>query len=223
MIRPSRLPIWAASGDNGDMNAIQSLALMLGLSALSVAAQVPQRDLTVELRQVDDAQSAGYSVGTQPQRPALTQQQVQVRNGEQASLRLGQSIPMQWVESVSVQNDSVSASAPAAGVSSSSRGGSVKNAVTWMDSGQSITLRPRWSGGKQLVTVEVEVQSASVDARNGVDLPAQSRSHVATTVSVALGQWVTIAATGTSAQAGVYSSRGNADPRRLLQIRVQAP
>ncbi len=205
------------------MNALKSLALCLGCIALSAAAQAPLRDLLVELRQVEDTQGGGYSVGTQPQRPALTQQQVQVRNGEKASLRLGQSIPMQWVESVSVQSDSVSASAPTAGASSSSRGGSVKNAVTWMDSGQSIVLRARWPGGKQPVTIEVEVQSASVEARGGADLPAQSRSHVATTVSAVLGQWVTIAATGTNAPAGVYSSQGNSNTRRLLQLRVQAP
>ncbi len=205
------------------MKARPSLLLCLAGFALSAAAQLPPRELTVALRQVDDAQSAGYSVGTQTQRPTLTQQQVQVRNGEQASLRLGQSIPMQWLEAASMQSDSVSASAPSAAASSSRRSGSVKNAVTWMDSGQSITLRPRWPGGQQPVTVELEVQTASVDARNGAELPAQSRSHVATTVSVELGQWVTIAATGTNAPAGVYSSKGSADSRRLLQIRVQAP
>lgn len=192
-------------------------------SAMPVRAQPPQRDLTLELRQVDEGNSTGYSVSTQPQRPQLTQQQVQVRNGEKAVLRLGQSIPMQWVQSVSSQSASVAASSASATASSSSQGGSVQNAVTWMEAGQSITLRPRWPGGKQAVNVEIEVQTASVGDRTSAELPVQSRSHLVTTVSVALGQWVTIAASGTPAQAGIYSSAGSKDARSLLQIRVQAP
>jgi hypothetical protein len=187
-------------------------------SILPALAQPPQRDLTIELRQVEEGDGAGYSVSTQPQKALMTPQQVQVRNGEKAILRLGQSIPMQWVHSVSAQSASLATS----GASASSRGGSVKNAITWMAAGQSITLRPRWPGGKQPVTVEVEVQTASVGERTGTELPTQSRSQLATTVSVALGQWVTIAATGASAQAGAYSSEGSSDARRLLQLRVQA-
>lgn len=203
-----------------------ALAGCLLVSALPVLAQIPKRYLTVELRQVEEGQGGqggGYSVSTQPQRALMTPQQVQVRNGEKASLRVGQSIPMQWVQSMSAQSASLEVSAASAGTSASSRGGSIKNALTWMDAGQSITLRPRWPGAKQPVTVEVEVQTASVEERNGAELPTQSRSQLATIVSVPLGQWVTIAATGANAQAGVYSSEGSNDARRLLQIRVQAP
>jgi hypothetical protein len=71
--------------------------------------------------------------------------------------------------------------------------------------------------------VEVEVQSARVEARTGAELPAQQRSQLATTVSAPLGQWVTIAITGSSPQPGVYSSEAANEPRRLLQLRVTAP
>ena len=199
------------------------LAGCLLASLLPALAQLPKRDLTIELRQVEEGDGASYSASTQPQRPLLTQQQVLVRNGEKAVLRLGKSIPMQWVQSVSSQSASQSASAASAAASSRSSGGSVKNAITWMDSGQGITLRPRWPGGKQPVMVEVEVQTASVGERTSTKLPTQARSHVATIVSAALGQWVTLAATGASPQSGVYSSEGTSDARRLLQLRVQAP
>jgi hypothetical protein len=189
------------------------------VSILPALAQLPQRDLTLELRQVEEGDGAGYSVRTEPQKALMAPQQIQVRNGEKAILRLSQSIPMQWVQSVSAQSASLTASA----ASASSSSGGVKNAISWMDSGQSIALRPRWPGGKQPVTVEVEVQTASVGERTSAELPAQSRSLMATIVSAALGQWVTIAATGASAQSGVYGSEGSNDARRLLQLRVQAP
>jgi hypothetical protein len=41
-----------------------------------------------------------------------------------------------------------------------------------------------------------------------------------TTLGAPLGQWVTLATTGNSAQRGVYGSEAASDPRRLLQLRV---
>lgn len=94
----------------------------------------------------------------------------------------------------------------ASGASASSSGGSVTNAVTWMDAGQSLEVKPRWLGGQHPVVVEVDMKSASVGDRTGAELPEQSRSQVVTTVSAPLGQWVTIAATGSRPQPGVYGS-----------------
>jgi len=95
--------------------------------------------------------------------------------------------------------------------------------VTWMDAGQSLKVHPRWPGKQQPVLVDVEMQSASVDDRTGSELPEQSRSHLATTVSAPMGQWVTIAASGNRPQPGVYSSDASSNTRLLLQIRVLAP
>jgi hypothetical protein len=197
---------------------ILAVAGLCGLSAGHVMAQPPQRDLTVELRQVEEG-SAGQVVGTQPRVALMTPQQVQVRNGSKATFSLGQSIPLQWVQSISTQNSSLSIP----GAEARSRGGRVSQALTWMEAGQTITVLPRWPGGQQAVSVEVEVQTASVQARDGAELPVQTRSQLATTVGAPLGQWVTIATTGNSPQRGVYSSEATAEPRRLLQLRVSAP
>jgi hypothetical protein len=196
-----------------------ALTGLLMLAALPALAELPKRDLVVEMREVDVAAGGAYTVGTQASQPLLAPQQVRVRNGEKASLSLGRSMPMQWIASASAQSASLSL----AGASASSRGGSLTSAVTWMDSGQSIKLQPSWPGAQQSVSVEIEVLSTRVEASNGAELPAQARSQLATTVSAPLGQWVSIAFTGKSPESGVYDSDAASDPRRLLQIRVLAP
>lgn len=193
------------------------LALFVVLSALPAQAELPKRDLMLELRQVDAA--GGVTVSTQSREPLLTPQQIRVRNGAKASLRLEQALPMQWVKAASAQTESLSAT----GVTSRNSGGRVVNEVTWMEAGQSLTVQPRWPGGKQAVTVEIEVQAAAVGDRIGAELPTQSRSQTATTVSAPLGQWVTIATTGSSPARGVYSSEATVKSRRLMQLRVLAP
>lgn len=194
------------------------LAFLTMLPVLPALADLPKRDLMVELRQVEERDSSGYTVSTQSRTPLMAEQHVQVRNGEKASLSVGKSMPMQWVQSVAAQSATLATS----GASASSSGGAVTNTVTWMDAGQSIKVHPRWPGGKQPVVVDVEMQSASVGDRTGAELPDQSRNQVTTTVSAPLGQWVTIALSGSSAQRGVYGSDASSS-RRLLQIRVLAP
>lgn len=199
-----------------------ALAGLVFVSALVLPpswAQLPKRDLTVELRQVEESAGSAYSVRTQAHIEPLAEQSIQVRNGEKASLSLGKSIPMQWVQSVTSQSAMLAAS----GASASSNSGGVTHAVTWMDAGQALKLHPVWPGAKQLVTVDIEVQAATLAPRVGEELPAQSRSRTATTVRVPLGQWITIASTGSSLQAGVYGSDAASNTKRLLQIRVQAP
>ena len=198
---------------------LAAFCLLAMLPVLPALAELPKRDLTVELRQVEEGDSSGYSVGTQSRTPLLAAQHVQVKNGEKASLSLGCSIPMQWVQSVTAQSATLAAS----GASASSSGGSLSNAVTWMDAGQILKVKPRWPGGQQPVVVDVDMQSASVGERTGAELPEQSRSQVATTVSAPLGQWVTIAATGSRPQPGVYGSDASSNPRLLLQLRLMAP
>lgn len=190
--------------------------------AKAPAKAEPRRDLRVELRQVEEG-GAGYGVGTQPRTPLLAPQQLQVRNGERATLRLGQSIPVQWVKSV----ESHTAALAAGGATASRQGGGVTQEVMWMDAGQSLSVRPHWPGGRQPVTLELEVQAAGVDPHAGVatgtPLPVQSRSQLVTTLTAPLGEWVTIASTGAAPQRGVYGSEAARDARRLLQLRVQAP
>jgi hypothetical protein len=188
-------------------------------TAPSGKSGLPQRDLILEIRQVADVQGGGYSVGTRPASNLLATQQVQVRNGQQAALRLGQAMPMLWTQSVVAQRASLAAS----GVSGSSESGGVSQALTWLEAGQSVVLRPRWAGGNQPVVVEVEVQSATVAERTGPELPVRTSSQLATVVSAPLGQWVTLASSGSAPQKGVYGTQSSAEPRRLLQVRVQLP
>jgi hypothetical protein len=195
---------------------VAGLVCLLPLAAL---AELPRRDLTVELRQVQEGEeSGGYSVGMAPREPTLAPQQVRVRNGEKARLQMTQSMPVLWAQKVEGQTSSLSVG----GATASSSGGGVTQAVTWMEAGQSLAVTPRWPGGKQpaRVEVEVEVQTAAVDERTGSELPATGRQQLVTTVTAPLRQWVTIATSGSAAQPGVYSSTANASRRRLLQIRV---
>ena len=184
---------------------------------------LPARDLTVEFRQIEEGRESGgqsyaagaSAAGTQAWEP----QMVQVRNGETARLQLSQAIPMQWVESVAVQATGGSAGSGAAATT----GAGVKNALQWFVAGQSLRVRPRWSGGRSEVLVELEVQRSAAEAQTHGDLPHQARATVSTTVTVPLAEWVTIAATGRGASASTYSSNAATQARRLLQIRVMAP
>ena len=189
-------------------------------AAHAADASLPKRDLTVELRQVEEGREGGssYSAGG-ADAPLWEPQMVQVRNGEKAVLRMNDAIPMQWTQSASMQ----------APVNSGAQGNtqnstaSVTNALAWFDAGQSMTVLPRWSGGNHPATLEVEVQRASVDARMGADLPKQTRNTITTTITAPLAEWVTVAATGKAPRAGSYSSESGLQVRRLLQVRVMAP
>ncbi len=206
---------------------------LLGLPPMATAAEKLKtvviresvRDLTVELRQVKEGQEddenpqtsgGAYTVGTANRAVDFAPQQVRVRNGEKASLQINQSMPMQWVQKI----ESQSATLSAAGTSASSQSGGVTQAVTWMESGQSLTVTPHWPGGKLPVKIEIEVQSSAVDERTSSDLPATQRQRFSSTVSAPLNRWVTIASSGKPARAGSYSSAGSSDGRRLTQIRV---
>jgi hypothetical protein len=170
--------------------------------ASSSAASLPKQDFTVEIRQMDEGARGGKTYGTEPSRDLMETQQVQVRNGERASLLMNIATPVQWVQSVSAQE------------------GKVKNALTWFQSGQTISLTPTWRGGKHPVLVDVDVQTASVQASPGGALPQQARSQVATSVSAALGEWVTIATSGNRAQRNTYSSEAATEKRVRLEMRV---
>lgn len=142
------------------------LPILVALALLvtqPVWAQLPARDLSVELRQIEEGSTGGYTTGTRPQAALLAPQQMLVRNGSKASFSLGQTIPLQWVQSVSSTTSTLSVT----GADASSRGGSVSQALVWMDAGQSLAVKPRWPGGKQPATVEVEMQSANLERRPG--------------------------------------------------------
>lgn len=189
--------------------------VLLLFAALPAQAQLPKRDLVIEVRQVESRDTNVSVVGTQPHAPALLAQKVSVRNGEKATLRFNVSMPMQWVQRIDSQ-----ALGPQTGASGQSTGTGMTNAITWMDAGQSLVVTPRWTNVKQPVLVEIDILTTAVDPRTGADLPNQLRSQMATTVSAPLGEWVTIAAEGQPGNAGVYSSAPSGDGVRMLQLRV---
>lgn len=199
--------------------ALAAWVALAALPAPPALAQLPKRDLIIEVREVDVGEGGAYTVGTQAGKALLAPQQLRVRNGEKASLSVGRSMPIEWIESASAST----ASSSSAGMAGAGSGASVSKAVAWMDSGQGIFVQAQWPGAQQPVKVELEVQSASVQAGTGADLAAQSRRQLVTTVSAPVGQWVSIAFTGQSRHSGVYGSEADADPRRVLQIRVLAP
>ncbi|HPW28983.1 MAG TPA: hypothetical protein PLL01_06295 [Rhodoferax sp.] len=213
------------------VKAMTTATSLIWLFSASVLAQSPKRekdrevarDLTVELRQVKDGDegdpsvpAGAYTAGTTSREADFAPQQVRVRCGEKASLQINQSMPLQWVQKI----ESQSATLSAASASASATAGGVTQAVTWMESGQSFSVTPHWTGGKQAVKLEIEVQSSAVDERTSSDLPATTRQRYSTTVSAPLHQWVTIASSGRSPQPGRYSSAVSSDARRLIQVRV---
>jgi hypothetical protein len=223
------------------LSAVAAAFMLCLLPAVSWA-DLPKRDLLVELRQIQEGQenlgsqdapngvdtgSTAYTAGTAPAGAVLVPQQVRVRNGEKANLRLLVSTPMQWSQSVgsqtATQNASTTSAATSTTLSASNTANTVNQSLTWMEAGQNITITPRWPGGKQPATVELEMQSAVMDERTSSDLPAITRQQVSTTVSAPLRQWVTIASSGSAASSGRYSSAGAAQARRLVQIRVSPP
>ena len=185
-------------------------------------AQVPKRDLRVELRQMAEAQevSVGYHASSSASPASWPSQILLVRNGEKATLRMQQSVPMQWVTSAQSQSSSLKAGSAEA----SSTGGGVTQALHWFDIGQSMIVTPKWPGGKKDVALEIEVQQADMQTVHNADLPSQTRNQLNTVVTVPLNTWVTVAASGRGpAPAGSYSSEASTDARRLLQVRVTAP
>lgn len=216
--------------------------LALGLCAAALCGQLlaadkaaskpadsglPKRDVTVELRQIDEGRDAPgtYSAGS-ADNSAWEPQTVQVRNGEKALLNMHEAIPMQWTQSVSTQTlpssggNSGSSSGSGSNTNTNNNAVSVNNALAWFDAGQSISVQPKWPGGNRPAVLVIEVQRAAVDQRMGADLPKQTRNTLSSTITVPLAEWVTIAATGRSVKPGTYSSESAVMGRRLLQVRV---
>jgi hypothetical protein len=207
--RPHRVP-----ADRCRWQGWALLCAALLPAGLVAAPPLPQRDLLVELREADAAQapagvaSSGWNVrsadaGKAREQPA---QQLRVRNGASASLRLTVTRPLQ-----------VWQAAPGAWLP-------VPLPQTqWITTGQNLTLQPRWSGGREPVSVAVSVDSSRLDphvAPGSAELPQRTGSRIETTLDAPLGQWVTLAATGADSGAAGSVASGEAAARRVLQLRV---
>ena len=244
MARARVAPRWP-----GRVRAVLS-ALCLAVLVPAAHAALPARDLVVELRQVDEggAGAGTYSAGAAQTEPLAPPVQVQVANGQRAELQWHDAVPMQWLQSASVQQSSQSSTAsagaatgtgsgtgtgagtgaapgPAAHSQQASQGAAITQSLQWFDAGQGLNVRPRWGGGQQNVQVDIEWQQAARKQDAAAALPSQSRSSLKTRVTLVLGRWTTIAASGAAqdAEPGSYSSASASAQRRLLQLRVTAP
>lgn len=198
------------------------------------ANRLPLRNLLVEVRQVDEGSSsvqgggvergavvissdgrvsggadAGWQASTRQRNDSIAQQ-LRVLNGGRASMRLGQSVPLQWWQAYVTP-----------------QGVQVVPTTVFSEAGKGFTVRPSWPGGNAPVTVEVQTELSRVrdpnltiggDPANGA---ATENFTTLTTLQFPLGEWVTVASSGqdgSSSERGVLSSR---DASRSRQIVVQ--
>jgi hypothetical protein len=232
------------------------LALALTLCATlanSAAPPLPQRNLVMEWRQIDESEATSTSVAARVSTTASTHtvrgdvsvstqqragtqafsQQMRVLNGGRVTVRLNQSVPVMWVEAAQTTTNAAGGYSGANMPRAS--GVAVVQGLTWLDAGRQISLQPRWPGGELPAVVDIQVDSAALEnerptiaAMNpgGAALPVQTRSQTVTTVLAPLGQWVTIARTGTQASTeprGVVSTTAASQQPQLMQIRVMVP
>ncbi|MBK7002167.1 MAG: hypothetical protein IPH35_20075 [Rhodoferax sp.] len=208
------------------------LALLLCSLSTAAFSQLPDLNLTVSLREINesDAQEgapnvAGRSYGTAPSGPNFSAHQVRVRNGERASLQIEQSMPMLWIQQAQAHSATLAAdfskdNASTGNIRANSHSGGFTQGLTTMTGGQQFTVTPSWPGAGKPVMVKIDIQSAVVDERISGDLPATTRKQFTSTINAMPNQWVTLASSGSTASAGSYSSTRSANARRLIQLRV---
>lgn len=204
----------------------------------------PQRNLWVELRWVDSSISAAAVAGvregarelgtgrpglareTEAQRTEQQLQRVLVLNGEQASLQLSETLPLQWLELSAV----AAGSGPQGPGQPGRLGGKVRaeSRSAWIEQTRGFTLRPFWPGGAQPVRVELQAQGPAAGDAAGPQAagqPAARSETLRSTVSLPLGSWLTVARSGARLQTqerGVLSSRDAEQlGQRELQLRVE--
>ncbi|AKJ31644.1 hypothetical protein [Caldimonas brevitalea] len=204
-------------------------ALAAGAAPAQSAADLPQRNLRIEVRQGDEAEltqqglgaggevtvstsrrvEGGVTVQTtrrETRRSGQAAQQVLVLNGGRAGVRLGQSQPLQLYQVAW----------------SPGTGPQLMPTTVIVEAGRGFSVSPRWPGGNAPVLVEIEAESSRLDTA-----AAREGGTALTTVQVPLDEWVTIASSGDTEQRdvrGVLSSRQASGSRRqLVQLRVSAP
>ena len=197
--------------------------------AVATPPALPAVDLIVQIRFVSDAELAadqavidtpspaaqrGLSVSSAADERASAQmQEIHVRNGEHASMSWSQAMPIQWLQAAEVRGRATSAA-----------GGGIVNALIWLHAGQSLSVQPRWSGGRKAVRVDLRLETERVGDRQGQDVPSSSLQISATILSVPLGRWTTFAATGAAQpplEPSTWSTQAlQARGRQLMQLRV---
>ncbi|HMN77203.1 MAG TPA: hypothetical protein PKC97_14145 [Burkholderiaceae bacterium] len=183
-------------------------ALALALAPVLGWSAAPGRNLCVELRE-SGADAAGWQVSSDAARSGrdFQPQRLCVQNGESVSLALELTRPVQlWQAAPGVV---LPIPVPT---------------THWLHAGQRLDVRPRWAGAKAPVSIEIAARASRFDpgvAAGSAQAPSRAGAELRTTLSVPLGEWVTIASTGDPApDAGSVSTR-QARAGRVLQLRVE--
>jgi hypothetical protein len=214
------------------LRACLPFACCLAFDALAAPA-LPAVNLLVEVRVVDAAQASGhgdYTVSTRAlAAPPVEALQLQLANGQTGAVRLGRSLPVQWLQAAARGAASGAAAASAA----ADRAGAVAYAVTWVPSGQSLTVRPQWPGGASPVTLDLQFTLTTLQPTPGAAggaLPATRTRQAGTTLQLPLGVWTAFAATGAVQAADEPGSGSSVSTlalaergRQWMQVRVTLP
>jgi len=186
-----------------------SLALAAALAVCSASAQkpgLPMRNLLVEVQQTQDEageQTTGVAGGSVTIRSDGT-----IQGGARGSVTTrSRDAAGQAVQQLMVLNGGrgairLSQAVPYQFVQVvvTPRGIEATPATVWHDSGTGFIVQPRWPGGTQPATVELSAEAGA--------------TQLLTTVQLPLGDWVTIAHSTGSSEAG--------GARFKLQMRVSA-
>jgi hypothetical protein len=185
----------------------------------------PAVNLLVEVRVIDEARASGhgdYTVSTLGSaRQPVEALQLLLANGQTGALRLGRALPVQWLQGAA------RGGASAASGASAERSGAVSQAVTWVPSGLSLSVRPQWAGSDAPVMLSLDFSSTRLQPAPGTPLPATQTRQAGSTLRVPLGVWTAFAATGAvqeEAEPGRVSTLSLAERgRQLMQVRVTLP
>ncbi|MEY4766740.1 MAG: hypothetical protein RI907_3413 [Pseudomonadota bacterium] len=153
--------------------------------------QVVQGQVIVDTRgQVIGRTGLGAST-VSTERQQHSEQSLRVLNGQQARLFVGRQVARQsWQLVMSAQGTQ-----------------GVQSQTQWLDLGDGLVVRPRWPGGRQPVSLDVEARSSRALApgqaqTSGFDPDGQvSRTELATTLALPLGQWTLLARSGSGLDA----------------------
>lgn len=224
------------------------LASVLAAGTAAVTAQTAAaRNLLVEVRQGVDASGSrsgvdadgrvviqGGSAGTDVRGGVLlhslpgegslqraTTQQVRVLNGERASVRLSQTAPYTFYRVLWTPDGAV-----------------IAPATVWQENNQGIVVQPRWTGGDAPVEITLSAQTvATVSSmtraerlilqHQGQNPQGATTLRTLTTVEVPLGEWVTVAESGTEQTTSTRNTwstqEARSSERYVVQLRITAP
>lgn len=177
---------------------------------------IGKTDLAAEAAtsQSPHASPKGLEITSAVQAPLSARTQaIRVRNGRSAEVSWSQALPIQWLQ---------------AGQYRSRPGGTTEggivNGLVWLHSGQSLSVQPRWSGGRDPVQVDFRIETQGIEERHSTDIPAFGTQAWASTMSVPWGQWTTFATTGTAqppSDGTTWSTQSSSAPGlQFMQLRV---